>query len=34
VRLATLPVALVTRIQYERHGDPGWDPFAEVHGLA
>jgi transcriptional regulator GlxA family with amidase domain len=25
--------ALATRIEYERHRDPGWDPFAAAHDL-
>jgi transcriptional regulator GlxA family with amidase domain len=24
---------IATRMEYERHRDPAWDPFAKVHGL-
>lgn len=34
-KLAGMPTAegIATRMEYEWHRDPAWDPFAKVHGL-
>jgi hypothetical protein len=24
---------IAIRMEYERHRDPSWDPFAKIHGL-